>query len=163
MFRERARANWSVVALVLPPVHQALALLEKDTGFLAGFLDSFMGPDRRGHRAFDGVPELAPIADREAGLVILFAVMPRDEAGESVAVAPLAREFQVSRAHIRSILQAAEVLGMLARAGPACDYRLEPRFRTLIGRAAASMCQTYTCAIDRTLAVYRPVSPPPTP
>ena len=68
-------------------------------------------------------------------------------------VASLAREFFVSRAHIRSILQAAETLGMLTRSQADGPWRLEPRFKLWVGRFAAALFQSHIFAMDRALAL----------
>jgi hypothetical protein len=151
MYRGRLRCVWPAIALIHPAADQALALLEDDR-FMAHLAAGFAKPIRNGQRVFDATPKLDAIADREAGMCILFSVMLRDAAGETIAIAPLAREFSVSRAHIRSILQAAEALGLLARSGTRGDYRLEPEFKAMVGRFMAALFQHHIHTIDRALA-----------
>lgn len=152
MFRDRVERNWRSIALVHPPSLHAIARLHDDS-FLAHLAAGYMGPFRNGQRVFDGLPELAEIADREAGICILFSVLLRDANGDAIAIARLARDFSVSRAHIRAILQAAEALGMLARNGPDGAYRLAPRFKDWISRFVAALFQAHIFAIDRALAL----------
>jgi len=152
MFRERAELNWPPMALIHPPVQRAIALAGDDT-FLAHFAAGLMGLYRRGQRVLDGTPDLAAIAEREAGICILFSILLRDAAGEAIIIGHLARDFSVSRAHIRSILRSAQTSGMM-RVEADGEYRLDPRFRVRISRFVAALFQAHFFAVDRALAIH---------
>jgi hypothetical protein len=143
--RGRAERNWPSVAPIYPPANAALARLD-EPGFLADAIVSLAGLLRSGYRALGPFPDLVAITDREAGLVILFSIMLRHKPGEMVAVAPLAREFTVSRAHVRAILQAAAAFDMLTRTETG-GFRVEQQLRAKLSRGAAAVLQTHIFTI----------------
>ncbi len=152
MFRARMRRIWQSVALVHPPALQAIAALEHEA-YLGHVAAGFMDRYRAGQRVFHGIPELADLAEREAGLCVLLSVMLNELAGERIAVAGLARDFAVSRAHIRAVLQEAEQLGLVTRHADG-EYRANPRLTEWLRRFFAALFQSHIFAMDRALARF---------
>lgn len=150
IFRTRMRHIWRSVAIIHPPANLAIAALEQDA-FLFNLPAGFMGPYRAGQRVFHGIPELADVADREAGLIVLISIMLKDAAGTPITIASLAREFAISRAHVRSILQAAETLDLVARPQADGAYHAKPGLIEGIRRFFASLFQAHIFAMDRAL------------
>ncbi len=97
-------------------------LLAMGRGYLAGF------------RVVEHAPEFAAVMDRDAGMLIvmsIFLVSPEyraycPEALQNVSVAGLARRFNVSRVHLRSVLRDAEGAGLVTRESEAARTRALP-------------------------------------
>lgn len=91
-------------------------------GFLAGF------------RIVHSAPELNPIVDRDVGLPLMMGIfLTSPEYSEfcperlrNASVAELARRFNVSRVHVRSVLRAAESLGFVLRNEETAQVRVLP-------------------------------------
>jgi len=152
MLRDGLERNWRSLAQLHPHGQQAIERLEDDT-FLRHVVRGFIGPYRNGQRVLDAVPELAAIADREAAICILFSMLLRDACGEPISIARLAREFFVSRAHVRSLLRAMEAMGLLSRSHAAGGYRPGPGFRPCVSRLMAALFQAHIFATDRALVL----------
>jgi hypothetical protein len=81
-------------------------------------------PFRAGWRIGQEVPWLRVFADRDGGLLVAFALYEAFHTGTPLAVAPLARNFRISRSHVTDILaKAAEAdlvgrVDALAKCGP---------------------------------------------
>lgn len=118
-------------------------------------------PYRAGQRVLDGIPELAELAEREAGLCVLLSVMLREAAGTGLSIASLAREFAVSRAHIRSILRKADGLGLLIRTPVNGAFQVKPDLIDWLRRFFAASFQTHIFAMDRALSLHAAGRPEP--
>lgn len=152
MVRARLQRIWQPIALIHLPALEAIALLE-DESFLCHIGAGRMALFRNGHRVFHSVPELTAIADRQNGIGILVSILVQDTAGETFTVAGLARHYVVSRAHVRSILEAAAASGLLTRTTPGGGYRVEARLKTALHRYVASLFQTHIATLDYALAM----------
>ena len=142
MHCERLRRMFQAMAAVVPEGRRAEALIVRDD-FLAAHVHQMVGLFLSGLRIVEAVPETEVFADRDAGMMIAFAVLvasrPDDEGdGSGVAVADLARRFSVSRAHVLSVLRDAEQAGLVRRssagrtvATPALAAAVEEFFATL--------------------------------
>jgi len=126
-------------------------LLQQDwflTAIIAGFTELYRG----GQRILEGTPELAGLAEQEAGITVLMSIMLKDEAGEAVTLAGLAREFYVSRAHVRGILRHVATLGLVWRAPGAAGYQARPKLAEVMRRFFAAVCEVYVFALQCALA-----------
>jgi hypothetical protein len=133
LHRERLGFTLEAVAHLLPEGAQALADL-RSRDFLTCFVSHIARPYLAGCYFIDQIPELRLFLERNAGLLILFSIMLAGEAGDSfpphgpVSILPatLARQFGVSRSHVRRIVQEAINTSLLERDGTIPD-----RYRTL--------------------------------
>lgn len=95
--------------------------LESDPGFYPRFVTNMSESFLAGFRMTDFVPELEPIFDRDAGLIIMMSVFLTDAdyrafaPEQNVTVFGLSKRFNVSRAHVRAVLGDAERAGMVER------------------------------------------------
>lgn len=87
------------------------------TGFLHALGSHFLG----GFRLLDHVPVLAPLAESNAGLLVLVSLALPHIKGENrpgeptaVSISALSRRFCISRAHLRKLLLGAESAGLIA-------------------------------------------------
>lgn len=117
MHRERLSRQLAQVARVLPEVGPAVTAMAREE-VVAGFCIAQSGRFTDGFRFLDFAPELSVFVERNAGLLVLFALYLAD-AGElpssAASVAGLARRFHVSRPHVALMLRAAEAEGLIAR------------------------------------------------
>lgn len=98
-------------------------LLALGRGYLAGF------------RVIEHAPELAVVTDRDAGMIVMVNVFLAGSdfvelcppALQNVSVAGLARRFNVSRVHVRSVLRDAEAAGLVTRQSEAERVRALPK------------------------------------
>ena len=120
--------------------------------FLGAIVAAWLVHYRQGQRWMAPASELSDIADREAGVVMLMSVMLKDQAGAPIMIADLAREFFVSRAHVRTILQEAAALCLVVRSGGDGRYRALPLLIDAIRRFFAAMFQLHIYALDQALA-----------
>ena len=134
------------------------AALERDA-FLAAIVAAWVVQYRQGLRWMAPVPELSDIADREAGVVMLMSVMLKDQAGAPIMIADLAREFFVSRAHVRTILQQASAIGLVVRSDDDGRYRALPLLIDAMRRFFAAMFQLHIYALERALAGDTDIAP----
>jgi len=141
MHRERLRRLFAAMAAVLPEGRRAEALIARED-FLAAHVHQMVGLYLSGLRIVEAVPATEVFAERDAGMMIAFAVLvaspPGEDGGAGVAVADLARRFAVSRAHVLSVLRDAEQAGLVRRtpgggttATPALVTAIEEFFATL--------------------------------
>ena len=151
MFRSRMQRTWQPLAMIHPPAHRAIKFL-KEEEFLGHVAAGFMGPYRNGQRVIDGIPELAEIVEREGALCVLLSIMLTDAAGRRLSIAGLAREFAVSRAHVRSILEEAETMGLVKRAQEKAEYYAQPQLTDWMRRFFAALFQTHIFMIDYALS-----------
>lgn len=124
---ERWRGHLAAIAKVLPEAQRHVAALD-DPGFVRDFAlalgDGFVG----GFRVLTHAPELTLLAERNAGIPILFALAleggeegPFPPAGPvRLSINRLATQFAVSRKHVLTLLRDAEAAGLLVR-GPDQD------------------------------------------
>ena len=150
MFRARLENIWRSITPIHPRAGEAILALV-DERFVAGLAAALMVPYRTEQRLFDAIPELVEIAEREAGMVVLMSVMLKHMAGEAITIAGLAGEFTISRAHVRSILQAATGQGLLVQALGGF-YQVLPALGDALRRFFAALFQVHIFAIDRALA-----------
>ena len=143
--RERLAFTLEAVAGVLPEGAQVLAVLDSPD-FLARFVSHVARLYLSGFYYVDYVPELKFFFERNAGVVILFSIMLAGEAGDSfpprgpVSILPatLARQFGVSRPHVRRLMHEAINAGLLQRDETKPDgYRTLPALNAAFARITA--------------------------
>lgn len=149
---ERWGAHLEAMCLVMPKAEHYCAALG-DGVFVRAFVISLVEKFVAGLRILDHAPGLEMVAERNAGMVILFSLAlagPADGPFAPTAPVPLsinalAKAFSVSRKHVLTLLRDAEAQGLLARGGPANDEitllppareSLEMLFATMFGLLA---------------------------
>jgi DNA-binding MarR family transcriptional regulator len=147
--RERLSFTLEAVANLLPEGAQALAAL-RSPDFSPNFLVRFVSHVARlyltGFYYVDHVPEMKLFFERNAGVVILFSIMLSGETTDGfpprgpvlIFPARLARQFGVSRSHVRRMVQEAINAGLLERdeTRPDC-YRVLPALHAAFSRITA--------------------------
>lgn len=134
LHRERWRRQLPAAAQILPELADTLPWMEHPAftpAFGVAQAREFIG----GFRVVDGQSKLDLFAERDCGLLILFAISLWNEAGRgpdavkrpALAVSDLARRFGVSRAHVNRLLRDAELAGLLTfSARPALQVTFTP-------------------------------------
>ena len=141
-FRERMRIEMEAAAAFNPRVAAMLERLEEPEVFTT--LMAVLGEDtinaaRHPHPDTAGLDR---ISTRTAGMMLLYRIIHDADTGgafpptgeHAVSVSSLAREFEVSRSHVLTVLRDAEEAGLMTRLAGEGRWRLEPRlgqaFRT---------------------------------
>ncbi|WP_139251498.1 hypothetical protein [Kaistia soli] len=107
-----------MIAQLMPEHGRSLASLDEHT-FARRAEWALISLNFSGFRLLDHAPRLRALADSNAGLAIaVFAAISVARGDPPPSIASLARQFSVSRAHARQILQTAEIEGLLA-----CDAK----------------------------------------
>jgi hypothetical protein len=151
LHRTRTLRQWAAVALLHPPATQARAAIA-DPQFLSRCAHVFVDSFRTGVRILAPVPELIPIAERDAGLTVMMSLFLADSAGRPISIAALARRFMVSRAHVLAIFREGEPTGLTARNGPRGEYRSGPALLPVMRQLLATVMATNIHAMDAALA-----------
>ena len=129
---ERWRRHFEALALLRAEGEVALASIDRP-GFVGVLAHALVATYRSGLRMAQFVPSVRQIAERDAGLTMLFSLLIAEAAGQTVSIAGLAQRFAVSRAHVLTVLREAQQVGLAAPVGPRGGYRggpaLTPTFR----------------------------------
>ncbi len=164
--RERLRRVVPAFVAVLPGFEGA-----RDAVEAPGFVESFVAAQARaflaGRRVGEGLPAIVEIVDRNAGLLVLFALYLVDMGAEPgpLTVSGLARRFHVSRPHIDGLLKLAEERGLARRAadgvrpGPALREAVERIFSTVIAANAEFLAEAMARATTAASGPPRGVFP----
>ena len=120
--RARIACQLKAMSRLAPDGVDGLAHLHREE-FLAAMAREFGNSFRSGYRLLDASPALYPLAERNAGMMILFSLYlaATDEDGTvardpiAVSISDLSRRFTVSRPHVLGLLRDAERLGLLTR------------------------------------------------
>jgi hypothetical protein len=127
------------------------AALESDPQFYPRFVSNMSASFLEGFRLFHFVPELDRIFDRDAGLIMMMSVFLTDPAyrglapEQNVSVFGLARRFNVSRAHVRAVLDDAERAGLIRR-GSDVAQPLPPLVEAMEKLLATGFADSASCA-----------------
>ena len=141
-FRERLRIELEAASVFNPRVAAVLQRLGEPEVFPT--LMAILGPDtiaaaRHPHPDTAGLDR---ISTRTAGMMLMFRILSEaDQGGDfppagevAISVSGLAREFEVSRSHVLTVLRDAEQAGLMTRVEGDGRWRLEPQlgeaFRT---------------------------------
>lgn len=128
LVRMRLRLQCDAIGAVCPGAQRARDLLG-DAAFERA-LWRYIGEDfMSGVRLLDHAPALTLFAERASGMVLLFSLATAGGSDDTVpparpvpiAIADLARRFNVSRAHVLRLLRDAEAAGLLVRSGAQQD------------------------------------------
>jgi hypothetical protein len=118
--RRRLKGEFVALSLMMPEGQLGLAHID-NPDFCAEMACGFGEAFRCGFRLMDFVPELRPLADRNAAVVILMSLLLAREAGDTnppqrpvaVSISQLSKRFAVSRPHVLKLLRDAEALGLI--------------------------------------------------
>lgn len=122
--RERIACHLRAMSLLMPEGSDGLAHLQR-TDFMAAMARQFGESFRSGFRVLDTSPALYPLAERNAGIMILFSLYLATQSDDfspaaqpvSISISELSRRFGVSRPHVLKLLRDADSLGFLKRDG----------------------------------------------
>jgi len=142
--RERLRVQLDAFAPILPCLGEAAARLGCTAYERAAYrrLGAWLSG---GGRLLGGVPELAPFAKRDAGILILYALLvdaaPGDDGGAhaQLSIAGLSRRLRTSRPHVLRVIRQAEQAHLLTRTGDGNDVHLAPRLVSALGTLYADL------------------------
>lgn len=119
----------------LAGVHEAL----EQPAFFNHLIIAMGNSYRAGFRVLDTSSVLAPIAERDGGLMVLIAMLVRENEGAlPPAISELSRKFNISRAQVLQVLRAAEAQNLVVR-GDMGSGTLTPAGRAAIGDFFASL------------------------
>ena len=147
--RSRLRAHIAAASMVCPDIAPAAAQLG-DPKFERPLSLEFLRRYREGPRLIDEAPDLRLFAERDVGVLILFALMlgagpadPLPPAGPMpFSINALSRRFHVSRTHVLRRVRDAEASGLLTRHGERGEQvSFTPRLREGLRRLIASLFQ----------------------
>ncbi len=121
-YRSRWRRQLELMAPIVPDAASVAAELD-DPAVFGALAVALGGMIRSGFRLLDHCPAIAPIAERDNGLLVLLhlalaAPGPAPLAGSepfAVSISSLARSVRVSRSHALNLLREAERQGLIAR------------------------------------------------
>lgn len=144
--RERISCQFRAMSLLMQEGNDALTNLHSEK-FLAELAHRFGEAFCAGYRILDSSPALYPLAERNAGMMILFSLfLAADTGGDSssaravpVSISALARRFGVSRPHVLKLLRDAEALGFLKRSGDSEQILILPSLLDAMQDFIASM------------------------
>lgn len=156
-FRTRWRLHFAAMEPLGAVATQALAVLD-DPPFCRALVTAIGDSFRCGFRVLDAAPRLAPFADRDGGIILLFALLVAGEAGAPPpTVAELARRFHLSRTHVLQVLRDAMDAGLVVREtgreGEHQGYGLAAAGRAAIADFFASSFALLACTAQRAFAV----------
>jgi len=153
--RARLSVEFAAVAMVCPEMAPAAGLLGSKE-FERAIALEFLKRWRIGERFLDRAPALLLFAERDVGVIILFALMlEADPSGPlppadpvTLSIAALARRFHVSRTHVLRLIRDAESAGLLTRLGEKGELvSLSPKLQQGIRDFFAAIFQlTALCA-----------------
>ncbi|RLP81642.1 MarR family transcriptional regulator [Xanthobacter tagetidis] len=115
-FRTRWRLHFAAMEPLGGVAARVLAVLD-DPLFCRALVTAIGESFRHGFRVLDGAPRLIPFADRDGGIILLFALLvSREVDAPPPTVADLARRFHLSRTHVLQVLRDAMEAGLVVRA-----------------------------------------------
>ncbi|MBV9782546.1 MAG: hypothetical protein JO264_01875 [Acidisphaera sp.] len=137
--RRRWRLHYEAMLPVLPNATRVLRNFD-DKRFLDALLLEMGRQYLAGYRILDYAPALSPIAESNAGLLMVSglvtpSVVPATEAASiPVSISALSRRFSVARSHVRKVLRMAEQAGLLTRAEDGASVLALPALRDSVLR-----------------------------
>jgi hypothetical protein len=152
--RQRCTHFFAAAAKVLPQHADALAALDTP-GFMPKFLRHLARSHVAGFHYVEHVPDVRMFYERSAGGPILMSIMLAGASDTfppsrpvSISLSGIARDFEVSRVHVRRLVQDGVNAGLLDRVGSSGDeLEVSPRLSEAIRRVTASYIVHYThCA-----------------
>jgi DNA-binding MarR family transcriptional regulator len=122
--RERLACQFRALSLLLPEGAEGLANLDRDD-FLFAMAGCFGEAFCSGFRILDTSPAFYPLAESNAGLMIMFNLFLAADANGTfvptrpvqISISALSQQFHVSRPHITRLLREAAALGFIERQG----------------------------------------------
>lgn len=169
LHRVRWDAHFAAMRSVLPRATAYSAAI-MDPDFVRAFVIALGRRFVAGLRVLDSAPELGSLAERNAGIVILFSLaLSGDKNGPfpprepvPLSINALAKRFSVSRKHVLTLLRDAERQGLLQRCGPGdSEIVLLPHGRDALEAMLATMfLYLAECGDEAMRSCARGASPP---
>lgn len=151
LHRARLHGLLSANAIVQPELAPAIAALEDDDT-IADILNVYLSYWRNGDRATGDSPLLNALADRDAGVTVLFLMMVGASRGIGYRVSDLARQFAISRTHALVIMREATRYGCLEQSVPGGPYHGTPELLRVLRPFFARIFYVQAEGIHRALA-----------
>ena len=155
MTRSRLRAQLEAAAMICPEIAPAVERLDHPPFERRFYLQS-LARFRSGMRLLTHAPVLRLFADRDVGLLVLYALMLGASASDGLppaepvplSIAALSRRFRVSRTHILRLIRDAEAAGLLSRVGERGEQvRFSPELQDALRNfVAAGLQHVGVCA-----------------
>jgi hypothetical protein len=151
--RRRCTHFFEAAAKIMPDDADALAALDAP-GFMLRFIRHLASSHVNGFHYVEHVPDIRLFYERSAGGAILMSIILSASRGDtfppsravSISLSGIARDFGVSRVHVRRLVQDAVTAGLLQRTGPS-ELQVSPRLSDAIRRLVATYMLHYTdCA-----------------
>lgn len=158
MHRMRWSVQFGMLAALRPEARGAAEALV-DLAFIGHCAHALMEEFRRGERLFAYVPALQPIAERDAGVTMLMALLVA-EPDQGVTITKLAQRFSVARSHVRETLRAAELEGLVRPGQARGCYLPGPALAPTIGRFFSVVFLIYLHAFVAARAQGWDIGPP---
>lgn len=151
-FRERWRRQFERLVEIRPEHRELLVAVDRPE-FLLALAVALGRAYRAGYRALEAVPSLAAAADRKSGLLILLALLHADQTGaQPPAIAELARQFGVSRAHIHAVLRLGVDADLLDWDPGRGEIAVHPALREAVEELFAGVFSMFAAAGELALA-----------
>ncbi|MCX5515149.1 helix-turn-helix domain-containing protein [Kaistia algarum] len=164
MLRRRWRMQIATVSRLRPEAHAAATALDADPDFAFLCARAFYERLRLGFRVLNHAPTLIPFGESNAAFQILTECYLTYRATAAIpSIAGLARQFSVSRAHVRSTFRAAEAAGLIFQDEAKGALTTTPALHdSMAAFFSASMLTFADIAISLTAGVAGPgvVDPP---
>jgi hypothetical protein len=151
--RRRCTHFFAASAKVMPQYADAFAAFDT-AEFMPKFMRHLAESHVAGFHYVEQVPDIKLFYERNAGGAILMSIMLAGAGDEtfppsrpvSISLSAIARDFEVSRVHVRRMIQDAVSAGLLERIG-ADQLKIPPRLADAVRRLAATYMLHYThCA-----------------
>jgi hypothetical protein len=151
--RRRCTHFFAASAKVMPQYAEALAAFDTPQ-FMPKFMRYLAESHVAGFFYVELIPDIRLFYDRNAGGAILMSIMLAGASDDtfppsrpvSISLSAMARDFEVSRVHVRRLIQDAVSAGLLRRIG-ADQLEVSPRLADAVRRVAATYMLHYThCA-----------------
>jgi len=145
---EAVRLRWTRMLdafVSLDPQASDLRAAIEDQAFAAELAIELGTAFHSGFRVLDGAPIFIDMAERDGGMMVMFALFIAERTGQEMpSIASLARRFHLSRAQVLGLIREAEMLGLLRRDGR--GIVLEPDFGYRVGDFFANVCAIMSSA-----------------
>jgi AraC-like DNA-binding protein len=164
--RQRVACHLRAMSLLMTEGSDGLACLHRED-FVRALARTFGETFCAGYRILDSSPALYPLAERNAGMMILFSIylaMDREISAATtqpvaLSISALSRRFGVSRPHVLKLLRDAEAMGFLTRSEDSERMAILPAFPEAMQDFVASVFLFLGGCISRSLAEISATQP----
>ena len=145
LHQQRWRCLFEAMALVMPEGRKALEVHHRPE-FVAAFMRHLGARGLAGFRLLHYAPDLSLLVESNAGLLVVVSLFLSAKDGVTpegavvqISISALAARFGVSRAHIRTLLAAADAAGLVRRTEGSTAVIILPRLNHAVNEFFASL------------------------